>query len=800
VFIAELLVGHSRRSHRQFPIAVILPTMNRLLAFLTTAFGAFSAGIVTQSGPQPIGNSGQYALTLHWTGDPVNGSVPVTVAQLGASLAGLRILQVETVPGTPAPTNGYNVKLIDSFGGDLMSGALSGLSSATTQFFSGTAGTPPIMGDFSLSIAGQSVPGAQGSVVVYIGLTALVSTSVGVAGPAGPQRPPGTPGAGISFAASAYIFTPQTPGVSLASGNNSITMTPVPQGVNGTDILHYLYVSGGTGTAEACLITGGTGTAGSATGQIIIQCPNTHTGPWTIQTATAGIQEAIEAAKATGGGAIGIDGFLTIYAPIVLPDGIPISIHGGGIDETTIFLADGANCDVITNENFSTLTGSNTAPAGIYRATLSDFTIDGNKAAQSGNSWGLRVYGHGSTFRDLVIQNGLTGDLYSEYAFDPSLNTTTTDLEDHFVNLHLILSGGKGLEYRGPHDSYFTNIEAHEHSNWCMVFETDGATYNGDAHLTNVDTYNCSTGSTTGAIKINGVAVSGSNVVASTAFGDGLYLLNAQSVYMAASVFAASAAGAGLVVNGGNNNILQGIAANTSDSAHSYAVNLIGGKQLKLDLALVCGAPACININSDLGQNQISGVVQSSAGPLVVGTMNPTSRYELTNIYSSPAGFQYLNRQPAAPTWNHYHVAKIADGTDGCSNGGGGCWQVNGGTPIAAASATTQTITLDTIGGSGSAAFVSAVRIKTSTAFTGTISKATATLGNTRATSFYYSGHYNLMAAVSSSNFTDAIPRAGSNIFGAQAIVAALTTSGANMTGVAAGSAFDVWFEFGLTQ
>jgi hypothetical protein len=106
-------------------------------------------------------------------------------------------------------------------------------------------------------------------------------------------------------------------------------------------------------------------------------------------------------------------------------------------------------------------------------------------------------------------------------------------------------------------------------------------------------------------------------------------------------------------------------------------------------------------------------------------------------------------------------VAKIADGTSGCSNGGGGCWQVNGGTPIAAASATKQAITLDTIGGSGSTTFVSAVRIKTSTAFTGTISKATATLGNTRATSFYYAG---------------------------------------NMTGVAAGSAFDVWFEFGLTQ
>lgn len=117
-----------------------------------------------------------------------------------------------------------------------------------------------------------------------------------------------------------YKFSAQTPGGSLVVGNNSVELAPVPLGVNGTNSNHYLYVSGGTGTAEACLITGGTAVAGMPSGHVIIDCDYTHTGAWTIQSATAGIQEAINSQASTGS-TLRVNDSQTgddIYAPITV--------------------------------------------------------------------------------------------------------------------------------------------------------------------------------------------------------------------------------------------------------------------------------------------------------------------------------------------------------------------------------------------------------------------------------------------------------------------------------------------------
>jgi len=92
----------------------------------------------------------------------------------------------------------------------------------------------------------------------------------------------------------------QSPGGNLVVGNNMITLTPVPRGVNGSNQNHYVYVSGGTGAAEACLITGGTAVSGADTGTLIINCANAHSGFWTVGTATAGIQEAVHVSAGSG--------------------------------------------------------------------------------------------------------------------------------------------------------------------------------------------------------------------------------------------------------------------------------------------------------------------------------------------------------------------------------------------------------------------------------------------------------------------------------------------------------------------
>lgn len=106
----------------------------------------------------------------------------------------------------------------------------------------------------------------------------------------------GNPIAGIET--TAYKFAAISPGGSLIVGSNTITLANVPLGVNGTDASHPLYISGGTGAAETVLITGGTAVAGGSGQTLTFTCLNAHTGAWTIQSATAGIREAIIAAPA----------------------------------------------------------------------------------------------------------------------------------------------------------------------------------------------------------------------------------------------------------------------------------------------------------------------------------------------------------------------------------------------------------------------------------------------------------------------------------------------------------------------
>lgn len=98
-----------------------------------------------------------------------------------------------------------------------------------------------------------------------------------------------------------YNFAPQVPGGVLSTGKNTITLAPCPAGVSGSDSLHYLYVSGGTGNPEAVLIGGGTctGIAGNS-GTLVFTVAGPHSGAWRIQSATAGVQEAYNANGGAG--------------------------------------------------------------------------------------------------------------------------------------------------------------------------------------------------------------------------------------------------------------------------------------------------------------------------------------------------------------------------------------------------------------------------------------------------------------------------------------------------------------------
>jgi len=143
-----------------------------------------------------------------------------------------------------------------------------------------------------------------------------------------------------------YNFTAQAPGGSLIAGgvNQSITMTPCPWGIAGTYTSTYVYLSGGTGTAEATKITGGTCTPGAASGTITVTPTYSHSGAFTVGSASAGLQEAANAAIVSGQPVTVPGGSYAVYAPIGVTAPVTITCSNS---YTTTLIAQTATQDII---------------------------------------------------------------------------------------------------------------------------------------------------------------------------------------------------------------------------------------------------------------------------------------------------------------------------------------------------------------------------------------------------------------------------------------------------------------------
>jgi hypothetical protein len=126
--------------------------------------------------------------------------------------------------------------------------------------------------------------------------------------------------------------------LSSPGAGKTITVTPPPKGVYGASSNHYVYISDGTGTAEAALITGGT-CAATSVGMcsIVVTTANAHSGAWRVGTATAGIKEAVQ----SGGKYIFVPSG-TVYAPVTIPAatlGSQFHIFGAGRQSTVLTVA-----------------------------------------------------------------------------------------------------------------------------------------------------------------------------------------------------------------------------------------------------------------------------------------------------------------------------------------------------------------------------------------------------------------------------------------------------------------------------
>lgn len=135
-----------------------------------------------------------------------------------------------------------------------------------------------------------------------------------------------------SFDPREYNFKAQTPGGSLVIGSNTVTMSPCPRGIKTTtSVASSFYLSGGTGTAESVRLTGGTCTSGATTGTIIFTAVNTHTGAWTVSSATIGIDLACNM-NSDGTNVVIAPGDYNIYGTIRPSEGCTIDGQGRPTD------------------------------------------------------------------------------------------------------------------------------------------------------------------------------------------------------------------------------------------------------------------------------------------------------------------------------------------------------------------------------------------------------------------------------------------------------------------------------------
>ena len=177
---------------------------------------------------------------------------------------------------------------------------------------------------------------------------------------------------------------------------------------------------------------------------------------------TTAIQNASDAASGSGGIVLFPAGTYITHALTYY--GL-VRYVGAGRGSTTLKLAASQNADLLTSYQFSSLTGT-TTNSGAHHVGFQDLTIDGNKANQSsGSGVGIKHYGAMITMDRVVIRNCRGDGFYSEW--NPATDVITDGCESviHAVTSHdngtgTGSSAGSGFNYRGSHDSMFSDCIA----------------------------------------------------------------------------------------------------------------------------------------------------------------------------------------------------------------------------------------------------------------------------------------------------------------------------------------------------
>jgi hypothetical protein len=181
-------------------------------------------------------------------------------------------------------------------------------------------------------------------------------------------------------------------------------------------------------------------------------------------TDTAAIQNAINTATPVGSAPF-VSGGLTVLLQkgIYVVNGLTmlslVHIVGQSPDTTVIQLAANANTNVITGQNFASLTGTD-SNAGIYTWSVERLTIDGN-ASNNTSGDGICIYGYEPRLFDVEIRNCAGLGLYHEWGNTGAVSSSTLatgSMEGKVRNLKIQRNLGGGINWQGPSDSQFNQV------------------------------------------------------------------------------------------------------------------------------------------------------------------------------------------------------------------------------------------------------------------------------------------------------------------------------------------------------
>jgi len=136
------------------------------LMLATNVFAVGTASITGFNTIRVVNSPTRVVLTVAWTDDTAGTTLAINPVTYG--IVGWYLYSAETNPGT-APTDNYDITLVDADVGDIAGGTLMNRDTITTELVNlgvAPAGFPIIRGTFTFTLSGNAVNNATGTCIL----------------------------------------------------------------------------------------------------------------------------------------------------------------------------------------------------------------------------------------------------------------------------------------------------------------------------------------------------------------------------------------------------------------------------------------------------------------------------------------------------------------------------------------------------------------------------------------------------------------------------------------------------------